>query len=83
MLQENHFEEPHNCHPHPHSYFLPSLHTCYEGDCVNGQGTSRSIDGGKYAGEFKDGKQNGRGILISPDGSRKTGHWVLGEYVGE
>jgi len=26
---------------------------------------------------------NGRGVIISPDGSRSTGHFILGEYVGE
>jgi len=49
----------------------------------NGQGTVTYPDGGKYIGEFKDETRNGRGVEISPDGSRKTGHWVLGKYVGE
>ena len=32
--------------------------SCIEGDCINGYGTSKWADGGKYVGEYKDGKKN-------------------------
>ena len=65
--------------------FLPcySYSGCDDGDCVNGQGTFTYYLGEKYVGEFKDGMKNGRGVEIYPDGSRITGRWILGEYVGE
>ena len=38
--------------------------------------------GGVYEGEFKDGKQHGRGTFTLPDGYEYTGDWVDGEIRG-
>ena len=34
---------------------------CIKGDCNNGYGTYTYANGGKYVGEWKDGKENGQG----------------------
>ena len=36
---------------------------CISGDCENGHGTFTWANGGKYVGEWKDGKQHGQGTL--------------------
>jgi hypothetical protein len=41
----------------------------------NCQGAEIYPDGSKYVGEFKDGKEDGRGILTYPDGSRYVGEF--------
>ena len=35
--------------------------------------------GGKYEGEYKDGKRHGQGKLTYPDGSNYVGEWKDGE----
>ena len=35
---------------------------CVQGDCVNGQGTYTWASGGKYVGDWKDGKRTGQGF---------------------
>jgi len=40
----------------------------------NGYGTHVTVDGGKYAGEFKNGKYHGQGTFIN---------WLDRKYVGE
>jgi hypothetical protein len=37
----------------------------------------------KYQGQVKDGKPNGLGILIFPDGSKYVGNWKNGKYNGQ
>ena len=37
----------------------------------------------KYQGQVKDGKPNGLGVLISPDGSKYVGSWEDGEKNGQ
>ena len=39
----------------------------------NGQGTSTSLYGEKYVGEWKNGKPNGQGTLTFPDGEKYEG----------
>ena len=41
-------------------------------DCF---GTHTAANGGKYVGEWKDGKYNGNGIFTRPDGSKYVGKW--------
>jgi hypothetical protein len=43
---------------------------CTKGDCQNGEGTFLHPNGDKYVGQFKDGKMEGKGTLISGDGSK-------------
>ena len=38
-------------------------------------------DGGKYVGEFKDGKKHGQGTLTSPDGTVRYGIWENDKFV--
>ena len=56
---------------------------CISGDCVNGQGTYTYGDGGKYVGEWKDGKRNGRGRETHPDGAIYVGEFKDGEQHGQ
>jgi len=37
----------------------------------------------KYQGQVKDGKPNGLGILISPDGHKYVGEWKSGKMNGQ
>ena len=39
--------------------------------------------GGKYEGEFKDGKRHGQGKLTYPDGRKFVGEWKDGEPIGQ
>ncbi len=40
-------------------------------------------DGGKYEGEFKDGKKHGQGALTFPDGRRFEGEFKDGKKHGQ
>lgn len=40
-------------------------------------------DGGRYAGEVRDGRFHGRGTITWPDGNRYEGQFVDGQYEGE
>ena len=35
--------------------------------------------GGKYEGEYKDGKKHGQGTYIKPEGRKYVGEWKDGE----
>ena len=57
---------------------------CIEGDCKNGYGTYILADGGKYVGEYKDGKRigcitgdckNGYGTYIEANGDNYVGEF--------
>ena len=37
----------------------------------------------KYQGQVKDGKPNGLGVIIYPDGIKYVGGWKNGEYHGK
>ena len=39
-------------------------------------------DGRKYEGQFKDDEYHGKGTLVKPDGSKQSGLWKNGSYVG-
>ncbi len=57
---------------------------CIKGDCNNGYGTYTYANGGKYVGEFKDGKRNGQGTFISADGKNKyVGEWKNDKIYGQ
>ncbi len=43
-------------------FVLDAESRCVEGDCITGQGTFTLSNGGKYAGEWKVGKKQGRGV---------------------
>ncbi len=45
------------------SAFGKNRSKCIEGDCYNGEGTFTWSDGGKYVGEWKDGKMHGQGTF--------------------
>ncbi len=40
-------------------------------------------DGGKYDGEWKDNKREGKGIWTTPDGEKCEGVWRNQEMVGQ
>jgi len=41
------------------------------------------IDGGRFEGEFVDGRRDGEGVLILPGGSRYEGHFAAGSIDGQ
>lgn len=56
--------------------FTPAFAECVSGNCVNGQGTFIYY-GGKYVGQWKDGKRNGHGTFTTffPNGGNYVGRW--------
>ncbi len=60
-----------------------SLGECLKGDCVNGQGTMSFVHGGKYTGQFKDGKLHGNGTLVTPDGTKYVGSFKHNRFHGK
>jgi len=57
------------------SWLLPAQQNCIKGNCFNGHGTCTFSNGGKYTGDFKDGKIHGMGIFYFSDGNKYIGHW--------
>lgn len=55
---------------------------CKDGDCLVGDGKRAYSDGSHYAGEFKDGVEDGYGTMTYADGSKYTGHWKQGSPDG-
>ncbi len=49
----------------------------------NCQGTITFADGGKYVGEWKDGKWHGQGNLTYADGRNYVGEWKYGNVYVE
>ena len=47
----------------------------------NGHWTEGWIDGGRYEGEYREGKRNGRGTYTSASGNAQTCEWHDGERV--
>ena len=49
----------------------------------NGQGTRTYADGGKYVGEFRNGKRNGQGTATFPNGNKYVGEFRDGKLHGQ
>ena len=64
---------------------------CHLGNCINGYGTwsyMKKIKGsyvyqGKYEGEFKNGKRNGKGRYTFANGAVEEGLWENNEFIGK
>jgi len=58
---------------------LASADECMEGDCENGTGTyfysTGDKSGSKFTGEWKNGKRDGKGIIVKKDGSIFEGEY--------
>jgi uncharacterized membrane protein YhaH (DUF805 family) len=66
------------------SWALPPCPGSYNQDTwTNCQGTGTFADGGKYVGEFKDGKLHGQGTGTWADGGKYVGEWKGGEVHGQ
>ena len=50
-------------------------------DKKQGFGIFSWVDGKKYIGEWKNGKQHGRGKFVSERGYEKTGFWENGKRI--
>jgi hypothetical protein len=62
----------------------PSLKKCLMGNCQNGFGTYRSVKRGwQYTGNFKNGKPDGKGKVLFPDGRFYEGMFSKGKYHGQ
>jgi hypothetical protein len=48
---------------------------CIKGDCKNGYGAMTYLNGDKYVGNFKDGKQNGYGTYTFSGGDKYVGNF--------
>lgn len=56
---------------------------CTKGDCKNGYSECTFPSGDRYAGEFKNGRIHGRGILYYKDGSKYIGNWDNQQRAGK
>ena len=62
----------------------PDESVTWSGDCKDGLATGKGVlkwtENGKpdveFDGEYRNGKRNGHGVLIAPDGDRVEGVWV-------
>jgi hypothetical protein len=57
---------------------LPECKGTNQEKWTNCKGTQLLGTDRKYIGEFKDGKRDGNGTLINPDGSKYIGQWKNG-----
>lgn len=55
---------------------------CKTGDCLFGDGFREYKGGVTYTGEFKDGVEDGYGVMAYPDGSKVVGNWKQGGSNG-
>lgn len=66
---------------------LASADECIEGDCENGTGTylySTGVkSGSKFTGEWKNGKRDGKGIIVTKDGSIFEGEFKNDKAIGK
>ena len=61
----------------------------WSGDCKDGLATGKGIlrwtENGKpdveFDGEYRNGKRNGHGVMMTPDGDRVEGIWVNDELL--
>ena len=44
------------------------------------KGPARNINGGKYVGEWKDGKKHGEGVATYRGSPPKRGYWKKGKF---
>ncbi|MFK7948217.1 MAG: caspase family protein [Saprospiraceae bacterium] len=56
---------------------------CLLGDCLNGYGAIKYVDGSRYIGEFEDGKRYGQGVLFLTNGTKYVGSWKNNLRNGE
>ena len=56
---------------------------CKSGNCKNGTGVAETAKGGRYEGQFKNGKPNGKGTLTLPNGYRYEGQFRNGKKDGQ
>ena len=55
---------------------------CTLGNCVNGQGSYKWMNGVKYVGGWKEDLPYGEGTMTQADGTKIHGMWEFGEYMG-
>ena len=68
----------------------PDESVTWSGDCKDGLATGKGVlkwtEDGKpdveFDGEYRNGKRNGPGVLIAPDGDRVEGVWVDDNLLG-
>ena len=59
-------------------YFAnPFENKCISGDCSNGYGMYIFYSGLTYEGDWKNGKREGKGKIIYPDGAKYEGTFLL------
>ncbi len=56
---------------------------CISGNCENGFGTYVWKTGGKYIGDFENGKRDGKGTYTFENGDVYKGDWKNGTYDGQ
>ena len=62
----------------------PNESVTWSGDCkdgyASGEGTLRWTENGKpdaeFTGRYANGKRNGHGVIVTPDGKRAEGEWL-------
>ena len=62
----------------------PNESVTWSGECkdgyASGEGTLRWTENGKpdveFTGRYANGKRNGRGVIVTPDGKRIEGEWL-------
>lgn len=59
----------------------PERGDCIEGDCEKGYGIWQFPNGSRYEGQWQDGRFNGQGALIHPNGKRLVSTYRNGEVV--
>ena len=67
----------------------PNESVTWSGACKNGFASGKGVlqwtENGKadaeFDGEYSNGKRNGAGVLVMPDGSREAGEWSDDELV--
>ncbi len=62
--------------------YAQSGQRCVDGDCINGRGEMLFENGGRYVGQFREGRIHGHGTIVFPDGGKYTGQFLNGEING-
>ncbi|MBF0623349.1 MAG: hypothetical protein HQL82_00930 [Magnetococcales bacterium] len=55
---------------------------CLKGNCHNGYGEARFVNGNLYRGQYRKGRKHGRGTFIWRDGRMYDGQWRDGRMNG-